>query len=102
MPTKFEMEELTNNCEWNWTNQRGVVGYKVTGENGNSIFLPCAERYIGTSLSNHNGTGFYLSSTPKENDDNFAYHLEIYSQYVFVGTDGGGRYFGGSVRPVTR
>ena len=42
MPTLAEMKELINNCTWEWTTQNGVYGRKVTGPNGNSIFLPLA------------------------------------------------------------
>jgi hypothetical protein len=42
MPTRAEQDELRNNCTWTWTTQNGVNGYKVTGTNGNSIFLPAA------------------------------------------------------------
>lgn len=40
MPTKSEFEELISECEWTWTTQNDVKGYKITGKNGNSIFLP--------------------------------------------------------------
>ena len=36
MPTMAEMQELVDNCTWTATSS----GYKVTGPNGNSIFLP--------------------------------------------------------------
>ena len=42
MPTLDEQKELLNKCTWNWTTQNGVNGYKGTGPNGNSIFLPAA------------------------------------------------------------
>ena len=42
MPTKAEQDELRNNCTWTWTTLNGVDGYRVTGPNGNSIFLPAA------------------------------------------------------------
>ena len=42
MPTKDEYGELRNNCTWTWAIQNGVYGRKVTGPNGNSIFLPAA------------------------------------------------------------
>lgn len=40
MPTKEQVEELTKNCTWEWTQLNNINGYKVTGPNGNSIFLP--------------------------------------------------------------
>ncbi len=40
MPTHDEWEELCESCTWTWTTLDGTEGYKVTGSNGNSIFLP--------------------------------------------------------------
>ena len=40
MPTYEEMEELEIECTWKWMTQNNVDGMKVTGPNGNSIFLP--------------------------------------------------------------
>ena len=52
MPTKKEFDELQNLCKWSWfTTADGVSGCKVTGRNGNSIFLPAA--------------GFRTEETPK-------------------------------------
>ena len=42
MPRYEEFAELIEECTWTWTSQSGVNGYKVTGPNGNSIFLPAA------------------------------------------------------------
>lgn len=38
LPSKAEFEELVNECTWEVTSN----GYKVTGPNGNSIFLPAS------------------------------------------------------------
>lgn len=40
MPTKAEFEELIEKCQWNWTKDNGVEGFKITGPSGESIFLP--------------------------------------------------------------
>ena len=40
MPTLEEGQELIDKCTWEWCELNGVTGYKVTGPNGNSIFLP--------------------------------------------------------------
>jgi len=40
MPTVTEMSQLLNDCSWEWIQINGVNGYKVTGKNGNSIFIP--------------------------------------------------------------
>ena len=42
MPTQVEMRELVNSCTWTWTTKNGIIGYQVTGPNGNSIFLPAS------------------------------------------------------------
>ena len=42
MPTPAEIKELVEKCTWEWTTVNNVNGYKVTGKNGNSIFLPAA------------------------------------------------------------
>ena len=47
MPTPEEIKELVNDCTWEWTTVNNVNGYKVTGKNGNSIFLPAAGVMFG-------------------------------------------------------
>ena len=42
MPTLEEFKELCTGCSWEWTSFNNVYGQKVTGPNGNSIFLPAA------------------------------------------------------------
>ena len=99
IPTKTEMEELINNCTWTWTTQSGVNGYRVTGTNGNSIFLPAAGDCSGTSRNFVGEYGYYWSSTPDESSDYRAYYLYFRSGSLDVGR--GGRYLGHTVRPVS-
>lgn len=40
IPNNSEMRELVNNCAWSKAVINGIEGMKVTGNNGNSIFLP--------------------------------------------------------------
>lgn len=42
MPTKDEAYELYSRCKWIKKEINGVIGYKIYGPNGNSIFLPAA------------------------------------------------------------
>ena len=46
MPTREEMDELHDNCTWEWTTINGVNGYRVTskkqGYTNRSIFLPAS------------------------------------------------------------
>lgn len=64
LPTKSELEELVNKCTWTCTRTKGC---KVTGPNGNSIFLP---------------TEFYLSSTPYEFGYNQYTHVLFVTSYT--------------------
>ncbi len=95
MPTKSELQELCENCSWNWTTQNGVNGYKVIGSNGNSIFLPAAGDRYGTEASSVSD-GFYWSSSLVEGTY-YAYLFYFYSR----STDWSYRYGGLPVRPVT-
>lgn len=63
MPRKKELAELVDKCKWEWTQINGVNGFKVTGTNGNSIFLPSASNSSSTSGIN------YVSSTESSKSD---------------------------------
>ena len=62
MPTYKELLELHEKCDWEWTVKNGRTGYKVTGPNGNSIFLPAAGMSIRSNVGVENDCGFYLGS----------------------------------------
>lgn len=75
MPTDTELGELMNKCTWTWTTQNGVYGYKVTGPNGNSIFLPSAGGF-GPSVSSTSYGYYWSSTTSKVNSTaDQSYHL---------------------------
>lgn len=100
MPTKEEQQELIGNCTWTWTTQNGKNGYKVTGPNGNHIFLPAAGYREFSSLYDAGEYGYYWSSTPYPYDYyNRAYNLYFHDHYELV--DGGNRCYGRTVRPVS-
>jgi len=98
MPTLDEIKELFNNCTRTWTTQNGVKGRKVTGPNGNSIFLPAAGGRYGSDLSNVGSNGGYWSATPYGYSGS-AYLLNFDSDH-YDWFDGS-RYSGRSVRPVS-
>lgn len=100
MPTCYEMEELIEECSLEWVEQNGVNGYKVTGPNGNSIFLPAAGFRSWWLLGDAGRGACYWSSTPNEYDDGSAYTLRFVSNYLslYIGSSGFGD--GQSVRPV--
>lgn len=99
MPTLVEMKELINNCSWSWITQNGVNGYKVTGSNGNSIFLPAAGSRYGTEVDNRGSYGYYWSGTLRESYSYCACHLVFLSGNRGWGSSSRG--LGFSVRPVS-
>ena len=46
MPTYDELLELMSQCSWANEKYKGVPGMRVTGPNGNSIFLPECGGYV--------------------------------------------------------
>ena len=85
MPTKQEMEDLNNKCDWAWTTKDGVNGYVVRGRGtyaSASIFLPCAGLGYGTSLKRSAGSnGYYWSSVPHLGAISCAWGLDLASKY---------------------
>jgi len=100
LPTKSEMEELKDKCTWTLTTMNGVKGYEVKGLNDNSIFLPLAGFYIGSSHKHTEKSGQYWTSTPNNGNDeyDFSYRLYINRTIQNVGWDY--RSYGRSIRPV--
>lgn len=98
LPTMTEFGELLRECTWEWTTQNGHNGYKVTGPNSQSIFLPAAGwRHVAAEggVGSH---GDYWSSTPLEGTADGAYYLYFYEDYHEVNWLT--LYDGRSVRPV--
>ena len=100
MPTKAEQDELRNNCTWTWTTQNGVNGYKVTGPNGNSIFLPAAGYRDGADVYYRGYYGFYWSGSLSSDYGDSAYYLGFSDNSC--DWDGDDRCCGQSVRPVSK
>ncbi len=61
LPSYEELGELIKKCKWIWTTMNGHRGYKVTGPNGNSIFLPAAGYRYKMSLYSDGERGNYWS-----------------------------------------
>ena len=66
MPTPEEMQELIEDCTWEEDYDMGVGGLRVTGPNGNSIFMPFAGRMYGSILFQSNASGYYWTSSLNE------------------------------------
>lgn len=70
MPRKEEFEELLAKCCWERAECQGVKGIKLTGPNGNQIFIPCAgvwivdnSAFVGEVISLWSATPFVGSVT---------------------------------------
>jgi hypothetical protein len=59
MPSVAQIDELLNQCTWQWTEVNGVKGRLLTGPNGNTLFLPAAGQRSGANLSNVGTNGIY-------------------------------------------
>ena len=99
MPTEAEQWELHYDCTWTWTTQNGVKGYKVTGPNGNSIFLPAAGYRYGTVVEVRGSRGYCWSSSLDSSNSDLASCLDIYRD-DYTSLFCYGRSYGRSVRPV--
>ncbi len=97
MPTKADFDELLQKCKWTWCQYKGVNGCKVTGPNGNSIFLPAAEARGGSG----NCGKYWSASLNSGYSCSRAFGLEFYQNNYHIFSDYFfSRGFGLKVRPV--
>lgn len=98
IPTANEQQELYDNCDWNYGDLNGVVGYWVTSRNnGKSIFLPAAGCRQGSEVRYCGMFGYYWSGVLCGDNSN-AYCLRFYDKQI--NREGYGRFTGFTVRPV--
>ena len=102
MPTKQELDDLLENCDWIWTATNGVNGYVVRGRGNyasSSIFLPCGGGGDANRLRYAGSYGYYWSSVPCSDTDTSSWRLDFsnldnhYTYSIY-------RYLGFPVRPV--
>lgn len=100
LPSRVEQDELRKNCTWVMEKLNNVDGYRVTGPNGNSIFLPAAGFRFASSNFAGDQTGYYWSGNlnPNPGFSDYAYSLDYTDHYYEWFSDA--RYLGQSVRPV--
>ncbi|MCD8266392.1 MAG: protein kinase, partial [Prevotellaceae bacterium] len=99
LPTASEIDELIEKCQHTWTTVGDIDGCKVTGPNGNSIFLPAEGSYEDELLLDDGYVGHYWTSTPYECYTERAYGFSFDS--AIIEQDWEARSIGRSVRPVT-
>ena len=99
MPTQLECKELIACCQWSWEQYKdGNWGIKVTGPNGNSIFLP-AGGFINYSGAKRVGEyGSYWTSTADYADQ--SHYLCFESSRLEQTSWDGATYVGQLIRPV--
>lgn len=100
MPTRAEYEELLEYCTLEQATLNNVSGYKVTGQNGNHIFLPGAGTIYGTN-TNFEGDGYYLTSTPELEEWDGYYMCSMHLSGTLFRILYYEKSYGCSVRPVT-
>lgn len=103
MPTRDECKELVDNCTWTWLDDSGNKVCKITGPNGNSIYLqPSGNRNLSLTfqigyMADYWSSTFYFDVATTDN------------AWYFTSEDGqdkgmtgmSSRMFGLPVRPVS-
>ena len=98
MPSNTELQELIKNCEWEWVKSGNTLGYKITGKNGNYIFLPAGGRILYYTVSSQNEWTEYWSSSERQKYKGDAYLL-VENGYnpTVISSD---KIYGVPIRPV--
>lgn len=99
LPTADEYEELFRCCTSEWTEVDGVKGYKFTGPNGNSIFLPSAGSRTKSACSGAGADGHYMTGSINPSDNRFCVSYDFNSSFNARGSQP--VYTALSVRAVT-
>lgn len=97
LPTRSEINELATQCQWTHEVRNGVSGFRITAQNGNSIFLPAAGFQKGSVRESVGTDGFYWTGNVNRNMLSSAYNIN------FRGYDAdwsASRAYGFSVRAV--
>lgn len=102
MPSTSDVNELKNNCTKEWTTLNGVSGCKLTGPNGNTLFLPAGGfievttcRYLGHIVACWTRTLYDFEPT-----DAFTLSCSYDQYYTYVSASSNLRWAGLTIRPV--
>ena len=103
MPSKEQIDELIENCTWEWAEMNGKNGQLITGPNGNTMFLPAAGYRLEDDLTNNGWQGNYWTRSLYVVNETVSFPTGAYKLLFTVdglqwnGTD---RSCGHTVRPV--
>ena len=86
MPSKAEIDELIENCTWEWIQLNGMNGQLITGPNGNTMFLPAVGERIETNMYNLGVAGNYWSRSLFIINETVSFPTAAYKLYL---TDAG-------------
>ena len=77
MPTRAEMEELSNYCNWEWKEVNGHPGYEITSRlTGNSIFLPAVSSRSHTNTEIITEPVIYFSNQKDDSFTRYGFRLD--------------------------
>ena len=100
IPSNTAWEELSNNCTYEWTNENGIQGGKLTSKiNGASIFLPAAGYRWQSETGDVGITGGYWASRQYQRNLSYAYCIYFYSD-AFESIMLSLLAYGKSIRPI--
>ena len=99
LPTEAQFQELIDSCDWKWTTKNGHLGFEITRNNGNKLFLPAAGWKCSPTIEHRDVYGYYWTSERTPGDNRFARHLLFpKNEKGIVGN--GNMYYGRSIRAV--
>lgn len=96
LPTKKEFLELCEKCKWQWIGKGKNKGYRITGPNGNYIFLPTGGQ--DTFGKSNKKIGNYWSGTLSNGLGRTAIALHFGKKWYH--TEGTYKAYGKMIRPV--
>ena len=103
IPSVAQIDELLNQCTWQWTELNGVKGRLLTGPNGNTLFLPAAGQRSGANISSVGTNGIYWTRELYYASANNYRPMNAFRLYFSSGIKQKGnasRNYGYPVRPV--
>lgn len=95
-PSSDELQELIDNCKWQWEIVSGMYGWRIIGSNGNSIFLPAVGAYSACRLASVNEIGRYWCSNMESTHSAFGLRFND-EEYKIVDDT---KFYGRPIRPV--
>ena len=97
IPTEADLVELINRCSFFLTTYNDKACYRVTGPNGNVMYMPLSGYKERTSL--YPSSAYYWDDELAQSRDDFAFALNL-DNYNRKSRPTIGRFTGASIRPV--